>query len=76
MKCPSCKADMEREDCNEIHPSDLKSYLRTGKPTKSIVVAMYRCEGCDSEWIWRRLDGKIRMIDGAQFTTLENEARL
>jgi hypothetical protein len=72
MKCPSCGAPMEAEDARIARTSvaDLTGHAgdvmpdpggACGKPSMH-----YRCEGCDSEWVWTKGE-RVRQLDGATY---------
>lgn len=53
MNCPDCGAKMEYENAPMVQ-----------YPHPTVPSAHYRCDGCDSEWVWFRKQ-KLRKIDGA-----------
>lgn len=64
MKCPNCKDEMEGEQAPMVVAATASSYLKAGRTTKMVRGAHYRCDGCDSEWVWIQKD-KLRCIDAA-----------
>ncbi len=70
MNCPNCNTQMECEQAPMVRGSTWDEYRRTGRETHSVPAAHYRCEGCDSEWVWMRNE-KIACVDAAQSEVLE-----
>lgn len=62
MKCPNCTAEMEGEDSPFFHGVPSVPPHPPEKPTPS---KHYRCDGCDSEWVWTK-NQRIRNLDTAR----------
>ena len=54
MNCPICKSKMQSEDASEVTPSTWSMFTATGKSVYMKVKILYRCDECDSEWIWTK----------------------
>ena len=61
MQCPHCKARMHAEPC----PLSRTRPHHYGGQRPGVSVH-FRCDECDSEWIWVRGE-RIRQIDGMDY---------
>ena len=61
MQCPNCGAKLEREDHED---SSYSAGRRGHEYTVKVINAIYHCEDCDYEAIWRKGRGTKVLFPG------------
>ena len=68
MNCPNCGSLMEGENSPVIVGNSIELEYKGKVILKEAAAVVpsghYRCDNCDSEWVWYKRKSRIRQLDG------------